>query len=303
VGEMVAPKVISIMLDSETSKGVVSSKNQHMLVKTVIEAFLTHREALKEASCNPDAIGAKLLVSCVGSDELALVQDSAEFREWCKLNGVKVFSFSSRFGSYQDFEESSNRCRVYDDMRALKDEEDCILLHIDILAEGIDLPAITGVLLLRHLNEIKLFQTLGRALRLTKTDRANLYNGTISPLDRSKWLKPYAYLILPLHFEQMDVSGEDMKTTILRVLDTYGIPVEEFLPTEKFKAHDIKSLDPVTDYRKISKVKKDFPLKCVIDELIKNKFLEGFPTDKTEREKVLQDLFKSLNENGGIVDA
>ena len=53
-------------------------------------------------------------------------------------------------------------------------------MHIDILTEGMDLPAITSILLLRNLNEIHLFQTLGRGLRLTKSDRQGLYSGQIT---------------------------------------------------------------------------------------------------------------------------
>jgi hypothetical protein len=294
-GEIVTPKLITMMLDNDTPRGVVAENNQHMLVKTVIEAFKKNQEQVKEKSYNPSAIGTKLLVSFLGTDELVLVQDSEEFKTWCQANHVRVVSLSSREGSYMDFEEKA-RNKVYDDMKGLRDEEDCILLQIDILAEGINLPSITGVLPLRHLNEIKLFQTFGRALRLMKADREKLYSGEITPADKSKWIKPYAYLILPLHIKQMDVSSEDMKATIQRILDTYGIPIEEFLPAEGFKARDIKSLDIVTHHKKISKTQKDFPLLTVVEEFILNSFMHDLPTDPQERYEALMEMFNDYGE-------
>jgi superfamily II DNA or RNA helicase len=295
-GEIVKPRIIAIMLDDEEkSKGVVSNKDGYMLVKTVIEAFVKHKAAVKKESANADGIGAKLLVCCNGSDELKLVQDSVKFKEWCSENNVKVFSFSSRFGAFSDFEENTDRNRVYDEMCSVKNEDDAILLHIDILAEGINLPSITGVLLLRHLNEIKLFQTLGRALRLMAADRARLYKGEIAPQEWSKYVKPYAYLILPMHFKDMDGSSEDMKRTIGNVILTYGIPVEEFLPPEGFIGpRDHKTLDGLTNDndKKIDKMKKDYPLLSVIEEFVRENFKAKLPAEPQERYALVMKMLK-----------
>ena len=275
--EIVTPRIIAMMLDTDTPKGIVSDKNQHMLVKTICEGFLKNQELVRQHSSNPTAIGTKLLVSFVGSDELSLVQESEEFKSWCEANHVRVFSVSSKYGSYMDFETEA-RNRVYGELKSLRDEEDCILLHIDILAEGIDLPSITGVLPLRHLNEIKLFQTFGRALRLMKTDRRGLYEA-----NATTFIKPYAYLILPMHFTGMDTSSEDMRVTIQSIISTYGIPVEEFLPPEGFKTRDIKALDPVTDHKHIVKTKKDYPLLSVVEEFVLDNFVTGMPEDLQAR--------------------
>jgi len=310
-GEIVRPRIIAMMLDEDVPKGVVSDKNQHMLVKTIQEAFTKNQAEIKSKSVTPDAIGTKLLVSFVGSDELARVQESEEFKEWCTTNHIRVFSFSSAYGARDSETQGSetettgldlevNRNKVYEDMRGLSDSENCILLHIDILAEGIDLPSITGVLLLRHLNEVKLFQTLGRALRLMKADRQKLYAGEISPEDRTKWVKPFAYLILPMHFMGMEGSCEDMKATIQKVIQTYGIPVEEFLPPEGFKARDIKVLGPLTDSRKISKVKKDYPLLLVVEDFVMEQFIAELPGDPQAKYEA---MMKVLTDNEGNVDA
>jgi hypothetical protein len=279
-GEILQPRIITLFLDNDTPKGTVSTSNQHMLVKTVTEGFVKSKEAVKANSSNPDAIGNKMIVSSEGSDELDTIHDSKEFQDWCNANDVRVFSFSSKYGSnraYMDFKESS-RDEVYTAMKNLPDQKDAILLHIDILTEGIDLPSVTAILLLRFLNEISLFQTLGRGLRLTKADRDDFYKGRIT---KEQFVKRHAYLILPLHFEEMDRFGESMKNIIQKVIGTYGIPVEEFLPPEDFKTKQNKNDgDSVTGkVKKRIKMGKDFPLLSVIEDFIIGEVIKDLPKD------------------------
>lgn len=295
-GEITMPRIHVMKLDDmAVPKGmVVSNKNEWMLVKTVIEGFVEHKARLKADSADPDSVGAKLLVSCKGSDELALVQNNAFFQQWCTDNGVHVFSYSTRFGSWQNFKEDVNRNHVYNEMCTLKDYDNAILLHIDILAEGINLPSLTGVMLLRHLNVAKLLQTLGRALRLMKEDRRRLYEGSIKPNERDKYVKPYAYLLLPIHFEGMEASSEEMKRTIQTVVQTYDSPVEEFLPLEEFEALKNQYLGSVTDAKKIAKRQKDYPLLHVIEDIIMDEFQAALPSDPQERYEKLMSMIGSL---------
>lgn len=296
-GEILRPRIHIMKLDEDdisVGQKSVDDNNQIMLIKTVIEGFTEHRRRLKEESAYSDKIGAKLLISARGSDELNILQSSSMFQSWCAANNVKFFSFSSRYGNYENFEEELNRTKVYENMRTLKNTDDCIFGHIDILTEGIDLPSITAVMLLRHLNMAKLMQTLGRGLRLLKEDRALFYKGEISPDDLSKYIKPHAYLMLPLHFETLNATGEDMKRMIQEILDTYGIPTEEFLPTEQFAAIQNEYLDPVTDIDKIKNKEKMFPLIHIIEDFVMDKFKSSLPDDKIEKYDALTELLAAF---------
>lgn len=292
-GEIVMPKIHIMMLEDGT-KGTIQSNDETMLVKTIMEGFTEHKKKLKEESAYPDDIGAKLLVSCKGSDELSIVQNSETFKKWCEENNIKVFSFSSRYGSYENFKSEVNRTQVYETMRDLKNTYDCILLHLDILTEGINLPAVTGVMLLRHLNTVKLLQTLGRALRLLKSDRIKLYSGDMLPHERKKYTKPYAYLLLPMHFESLDASSDDMKRMIKEVISTYGLPTEEFLPLEEFEALKGEYLDPVTNIKEIGRIKKEYPLLHVIEDIVMENFTKGLPEDKQSKYNKLFELLENL---------
>jgi superfamily II DNA or RNA helicase len=195
-----------------------------------------------------------------------------------------------------DFIQQTNRNKVYESMKNLDDKEDAILLHIDILTEGIDLPSITGVLLLRHLNEIKLFQALGRALRLFKADRKRLYSGEITSKDRSSFVKPYAYLILPMHFEEMDESSEEMLQTLQRVVGNYGIPTEEFLPPEEFDGITYEYLDPVTHHSAIEGKSKLYPLTHAVLDLAIKRMSNTLPLTPQEKYKAILELIKQIGE-------
>ena len=292
-GEIITPKIHIMMLE-DGGMGKIKSDNEKMLVKTVIEGFNEHKKRLKKESAYPDDIGAKLLVSCKGSDELNIIQKSPVFKEWAEQNNIKVFSFSSMYGSYENFEKDDDRTEVYENMKGLKDTDDCILLHIDILTEGIDLPSITAVMLLRHLNIAKLMQTLGRALRLLKSDRVKLYSGEMEPDEHKKFTKPFAYLLLPMHFESLDASSEDMKQMIREVITTYGLPTEEFLPLEEFEALKNEYLDPVTDTRAIKKKQKEYPLIHVIEDIVMEQLTVNLPENKQAKYDMLVNLFKEL---------
>ncbi len=81
---------------------------------------------------------------------------------------------------------------------ALKDfannKNQCIILHCDTLAEGIDVPGITGVFVYRTLSKAKLIQTIGRAARPSLADMDK--NGEV--IDMENRLKPYAIVTIPV---------------------------------------------------------------------------------------------------------
>ena len=55
-------------------------------------------------------------------------------------------------------------------MKELRDCDNALIFHYDILSEGIDIDGITGVVLLRNMQHAKLLQTIGRAVRIYKAN-------------------------------------------------------------------------------------------------------------------------------------
>jgi len=112
----------------------------------------------------------------------------------------------------------------------------------------------------------------------------------MKPSDKHLFTKPYAYVILPMHFEKMDESSADMKATLKRIINEYEIPTEEFLPPEIFDGVNVHYLDPVTDHEALDKREKMYPLYHAIEDLMVNNLEELLPIDPIEREKALFEL-------------
>jgi type I site-specific restriction endonuclease len=97
------------------------------------------------------------------------------FNRWAVKSGVQVIAFSSSMGYYVNGLDVTRK-EALDRLRALSDEDSAIILHYDILTEGIDLPNVTGILPLRELCKVKFLQTAGRAARLQHEDRNLVYD-------------------------------------------------------------------------------------------------------------------------------
>ncbi len=236
LGEIVRPNNYHI-LNVKNDEGY-NYDNPIMTIRSITEGFIEHRALVKKHSSNPKSIGAKLLVTCDGAEQLGNIIFDVNFRTWCEDNNIRMFSVNSEHGEYCDFEQVNNRNIFMDKMLQIRDDEDAIFLHINILAEGIDLPSITGIMPIRDMDRTKLTQTLGRATRLIKEDRRRLYLEDTNPdkiyaNEHNKFVKPWAWIIIPNYL--LDDSNQ-VRTIIDDVYNEYGTKAERFSDAEKYMA-------------------------------------------------------------------
>jgi len=246
-GEIVPPYIHQVNIDqykiqqTKNSMPVIGDMddiehNVEIAACVVIEAFKQHKLKVKEKSCSPDSIGAKMLVVCKGEQSLSALLNDSQVMLKFKLDNPKVrlFGISSTSGAYLDSEIITPNGGKYKDLfmmelRFLKDEEDAIIFHIDMIGEGIDVPGITGVMAFRDLGTIKSCQTLGRAMRLCAIDRAKLYSGEIKGLEWSKMVKPFAWVIVPVYsWEQQDSKARVIEIAQKMREELGYIPIEDF---------------------------------------------------------------------------
>jgi len=228
-GEIVPPYIHQIIIDEYKMKKMDSvvldkmsddiEKNVEFMSLVIEEAFNEHLKKIKQYSCSPEKIGAKLLVVCRGDDTFQGFFNSEGFR---KIRGqrkdIKFFGISSRYGAWIDGERVPVQGGWYKEqfmlaLRNLKTEDNAIILHIDMLGEGVDVPGITGVLPFRDLGTIKSCQTLGRAMRLVSEDRISLYNGSREARDTSKMIKPFAWVVVPVY----SINHKDMHDRVIKI--------------------------------------------------------------------------------------
>ena len=207
LGKMVRPRLHIV-----TTDGVYNTDDyDRSLNKIIADSFKQHGNVLEKTNQTP-----KLLISTKGTQDILEFINSRQCTQ-LRADGVEVYAVSSN-------EEVGNqingeRVRRPEFLRRLKkDGEDknkkIIVLHYDILAEGIDVSGFTGIMPLRTLSKSKFLQTFGRCARPNKEDRQRLDSGEITVDDLDKLNKPYAYIIIPniIH------SNEDDKANMVELI-------------------------------------------------------------------------------------
>lgn len=192
----------------------------------VAAAFEEHRSAVN--------VGAKLLVVAKdGSNHLDNLASHPEIQQLLEIRPtLHIFDISSAHGARIDG-KVVKREKFLKQLRSMTDSDEAIIIHHDILAEGIDVPGITGVMPLISLGKAKFLQTLGRATRLHSKDRVRLYAKELSYDELKRFVKPYAWLIIPIYGEIGEDLYAEMKEYV-RELRDYGFdPAEDILVRQK----------------------------------------------------------------------
>lgn len=247
-------------------------ENPRMETEVIKRAFLAHEKLVSgsarvaaENGVGEGYIGAKMLVNTKGSKTIIeLLSSENDFIPWTKLNNIRTFMIASSedVGCTIDG-ESVDRATFVNELKNIKDEEKAIIVHIQILTEGIDLPGITGTLFMAQKSKIPLLQSTGRSLRRLAIDRANIVkNKIVSVDDKEKQVKPFGYVIIPEGLFISDCDYSKMKEIIREVSTTYEIPLDEMKIVESFKGNEI-IIDP-------SKTSEEEPIgiRGVITELL-----------------------------------
>jgi superfamily II DNA or RNA helicase len=289
-GEIVGPKLHFI----DTRDNDALYTNTTMLVKTVIQSFQKHRKEIKLAAFCEDAIEPKILICANGSDESRELHDNPIFQNFCQKNDIQVFLLNSRDGYFHNFQPVQQKITLLNKMRHLKDNQKAILIHIRMLTEGIDLPSITGVMPLRNLGPICLFQTIGRGSRLVNQDRYKIYNQIIGPDEKTMFIKPFCWVILPIYYTWLS-DYKYMVDVIRRVYKDYGYPFETFIKIDKCVTRAEEDPENITDPDKAGGNKKETDLIQWKEDVIETIVRQIQEDEKNAKEdKILHDE-KSLN--------
>jgi len=153
----------------------------------------------------------KILFAMNGTDDVKSIEDNVKkLREQFPTHDV--FTITSRSGALINGVTVKRK----EFMSKLKDCENALVFHYDILSEGIDVDGITGVAIMRNMSLAKLLQTIGRAVRLYKPDPSKkpqawisvpVVNGNEDDMER------IAFVIRTLRNGGFDISKEDIYDT------------------------------------------------------------------------------------------
>jgi len=171
-------------------------------VNAIIQSFIEHR-----IHCN---IGAKLLVVTKGSEHLNDIVHHPKIQNLLEIKpNLQIFDISSMYHPRINGKEV-RREEFLKRLQGMTDVDEAIIFHINILSEGIDVPGITGIMPMNTMGLSKFLQTLGRASRLHVIDRKKLYEKILKFNELEKFVKSYAWIIVPIY----GIIGEDLKEQI-----------------------------------------------------------------------------------------
>ena len=195
----------------------------------------------------------KMLVGTRGSDDMKNFLLSRQYTELRGM-GVDVFAISSNEEVGNDV--NGRKVKRQDFLQILREygrdrNRMLLVLHYDILTEGIDVPGFTSCMLLRTLTKSKFLQTYGRVARLDPEDRKRLDNGEIRPHDLDSFNKPYAYVILPWITNTNKDDAEFMKSMV-RELREYGFNSSEDIIGD-FDPKGISEEEPLEGFNEITR--------------------------------------------------
>lgn len=223
-GKMVRPRIHLIK-----TEGVHTSEDYDSSFNVVIHSsFKQHKIYLNEHHPN---LSPKILVSTRGSNDIKNFLLSREYQT-LREQGVEVYAIASN----EEIGNNINGVKVkrQEFLKQLKQcgkdiNKEMLILHIDILTEGIDVPGITTIMPLRELNKSRFIQTFGRCARLDIRDREILENGTITPNDLDRMNKPYAWVILPFITQTNRDDSESMRNIIYELREFGFNPSEDVI--------------------------------------------------------------------------
>jgi superfamily II DNA or RNA helicase len=215
-GKMVRPRLHLIK-----TEGVFTSEDFDTSFNLVLHnSFMEHTKQMNTYHPN---LQPKLLVGSRGADDMKNFLSSPQYSE-LRNNGVDIFAISSNEEIGNDIngvkvkrQEFLSTLRSYGNDRSKK----MLVLHYDILTEGIDVPGFTACMLFRTLTKSKFLQTYGRIARLDPEDRKMLDTGVFRPNELELMNKPFGYVLLPSITDSNKDDSEFMKS-IVREMREYG---------------------------------------------------------------------------------
>jgi superfamily II DNA or RNA helicase len=196
----------------------------------------------------------KILFACDGTETIHKLHTETDLIKWARQNDIDIFLTTSNYGDWVNGVQLKSRKEFLERLHEYgKDPNRKIaVLHYSILSEGIDVPGLTGCVLLRNMNPITLTQTIGRVLRMLPVDRRAIAEGLVKAGDTDSYVKEYGLVTVPIHTDS-EKDLEEGVSAIYNALCGMGFPPEVILHEEDSQGK--KEITLPDNYQQIIKQK------------------------------------------------
>jgi superfamily II DNA or RNA helicase len=214
-GSILPPKINTIRVGSDRLKGEEAAERDCMtLLDTIYNE--DHMEKVLIAAPNTKVMLRMLAetdfmteVQSMGYDLLWITSKHGAFLNDKKITREEFFSLIQEFGADPD--------------------KKFIVMHYSILSEGISVPGLTSLILMRQMNVIEMCQSVGRVIRLHLDDIKRIQNGTLTPGKLEDYTKSFGLVHVPVY----DNVGISTVKRLQDVVDTVFVKGQPAISTIK----------------------------------------------------------------------
>tara|TARA_B100000609_G_scaffold193517_1_gene184996 strand:- start:156 stop:1283 length:1128 start_codon:yes stop_codon:yes gene_type:complete len=163
----------------------------------------------------------KVLVTAKSTSSINNLINKTNFQAICHTMKYNVLHITSKFGAIINGKKV-NRETFFNLMNKWGADPDkkFVMFHHSILSEGMNVSGLTAAILMRNLDLITMAQTIGRVIRLDKSDAAKLQKGELKP-QGSGFKKPFGKMFVPV-YNNVGISTEKRLQGVVDTIFTKG---------------------------------------------------------------------------------
>ena len=184
--------------------------SQEEIDKTVILDALKNEEHMD-----------KVLVTAKSTTNINNLINRTNFQALCHSMKYNVLHITSKYGAIINGKKVS-RETFFNLMNKWGNdsEKKFVMFHHSILSEGMNVSGLTAAILMRNLDLITMAQTIGRVIRLDKSDAAKLQKGELKPQGKG-FKKPFGKMFVPV-YSNVGISTEKRLQGVVDTIFTKG---------------------------------------------------------------------------------
>jgi len=184
-GSILPPKINAIPIGSFREKGEEAAERDCM---TLLDT-LYNEEHME-----------KVLIAAPNTKVMIRMLATTSFMEDVQSMGYDLLWITSKHGAFLN-DKKITREQFFNLVREFGADPDkkFIVLHYSILSEGISVPGLTSLVLMRQMNVIEMCQSVGRVIRLHLDDIKRIQDGSLTPGNLQDYTKSFGLVHVPVY--------------------------------------------------------------------------------------------------------
>ena len=174
----------------------------------------------------------KVLVTAKSTTNINNLINRTNFQALCHSMKYNVLHITSKYGAIINGKKVS-RETFFNLMNkwGSDPEKKFVMFHHSILSEGMNVSGLTAAILMRNLDLITMAQTIGRVIRLDKSDAARLKSGELKPQSEG-FKKPFGKMFVPV-YNNVGISTEKRLQNVVDTIFIKGEAQESIINRKK----------------------------------------------------------------------